>query len=208
MKAACHCIRLASLADERDTSPMGFSTSLTNHFLIAMPGLQDPNFSRTVTYICEHTEQGAMGIVINRPTEVSLGDLLFQLDISTHLESVLKAPVYQGGPVQTDRGFVLHTPGPSFDSTLNINDMLSITTSRDVLEAIAGGDGPQHSLIALGYAGWGSGQLEQELSANAWLSGPADSQIIFQLNPESRWRAAARLLGIDMNLLSGEAGHA
>ncbi len=187
---------------------MSFSTSLTNHFLIAMPGLQDPNFARTVTYVCEHTDQGAMGIVINRPTEVTLGELLSQLDISTRLEAVRRTPVYQGGPVQTDRGFVLHTAGPAFDSTLNINDLISVTTSRDVLEAIAGGEGPQQSLIALGYAGWGGGQLEAELSANAWLSGPADNHIIFQMDAESRWLAAAKLLGVDLNLLSGEAGHA
>ncbi|MBV5274239.1 MAG: YqgE/AlgH family protein [Lamprocystis purpurea] len=187
---------------------MGFSTSLTNHFLIAMPGLQDPNFARTVTYVCEHTDQGAMGIVINRPTEVTLGELLAQLDIPTRLSAVRDTLVYQGGPVQTDRGFVLHTAGPSFDSTINITSRISVTTSRDVLEAIAGGEGPPQVLIALGYAGWGSGQLEQELSANAWLSGPANDDIIFRLDAESRWLAAAKLLGVDLNLLSGEAGHA
>jgi putative transcriptional regulator len=187
---------------------MGFSTSLTNHFLIAMPGLQDPNFSRTVTYVCEHTDQGAMGIIINRPTEVTLGALLDQLNISTRLTAVRGTLVYQGGPMQTDRGFVLHTAGQSFDSTLNINDEISVTTSRDVLEAIAQGEGPRQSLVALGYAGWGSGQLEQELSANSWLSGPADGGIIFRLDAESRWLAAAKLLGVDLNLLSGEAGHA
>jgi putative transcriptional regulator len=187
---------------------MGFSTSLTNHFLIAMPGLQDPNFARTVTYVCEHTDQGAMGIVINRPTEVTLGELLAQLDIPTRLSAVRDTLVYQGGPVQTDRGFVLHTAGPSFDSTINITAQISVTTSRDVLEAIAGGEGPPQALIALGYAGWGSGQLEQELSANAWLSGPANDDIIFRLDAESRWLAAAKLLGVDLNLLSGEAGHA
>jgi putative transcriptional regulator len=187
---------------------MGFSTSLTNHFLIAMPGLQDPNFAHTVTYVCEHTDLGAMGIVINRPIEVTLGELLTQLDIHTRLPAVRKAPIYQGGPLQTDRGFVLHTAGPAFDSTLNINDVISVTTSRDILEAIAEGRGPAQCMIALGYAGWGSGQLEQELSANAWLSGPADGHIIFRLEASSRWLAAAKLLGIDMNLVSGEAGHA
>jgi putative transcriptional regulator len=187
---------------------MGFSTSLTNHFLIAMPGLQDPNFARTVTYICEHTDQGAMGIVINRPTEVTLGELLAQLDIPTQLPAVRDTPIYQGGPVQTDRGFVLHSAGHSYDSTLNINARISVTTSRDVLEAIAGGDGPDQSLIALGYAGWGGGQLEQEMSANAWLSGPADDHIIFRMEADARWLAAAKLLGVDLNLLSGEAGHA
>lgn len=187
---------------------MGFSTSLTNHFLIAMPGLQDPNFARTVTYVCEHTDQGAMGIVINRPTDVTLGELLSQLEIQTRLDCVRDTPVYQGGPVQTDRGFVLHSGGPRFDSTLDITPRISVTTSRDVLEAIAKGQGPERSLIALGYAGWGGGQLEQEMSANAWLSGPADDDIIFRLEAESRWLAAARLLGVDLNLLSGEAGHA
>ena len=187
---------------------MGFSTSLTNHFLIAMPGLQDPNFSRTVVYVCEHSDQGAMGIIINRPTEVTLGELLDQLDISTRLSRVRDTLVYQGGPVQTDRGFVLHTAGPAFDSTLTINDEISVTTSRDVLEAIARGEGPPHALIALGYAGWGGGQLEQELSANAWLSGPTDGGIMFRSDAESRWLAAAKLLGVDLNLLSGEAGHA
>lgn len=187
---------------------MPFSTSLTNHLLIAMPGLQDPNFARTVTYICEHTEQGAMGIVINRPLDVTLGALLAQLDIPTVRPGVADTPVYQGGPVQTDRGFVLHTAGYSYDSTLNITPDISVTTSRDILEAIAGGEGPDQVLIALGYAGWGSGQLEQEMSANAWLNGPASNEIIFRMDPSARWMAAAQLLGVDLNLMSGEAGHA
>jgi putative transcriptional regulator len=187
---------------------MSFSTSLTNHFLIAMPGLQDPNFSRTVTYVCEHTDQGAMGIVINRPLEVRLGELLDQLEIKAVSPGVKEITVYQGGPVQTDRGFVLHTAGPTFDSTLNITSDISVTTSRDVLEAIASGEGPAQTLVALGYAGWGSGQLEQEMSANAWLSGPASQEIIFRMETSARWLAAAQLLGVDLNLLSGEAGHA
>jgi putative transcriptional regulator len=187
---------------------MPFSTSLTNHFLIAMPGLQDPNFARTVTYICEHTEQGAMGIVINRPLEVTLGELFAQLDIASDRPGVRETPVFQGGPVQMDRGFVLHTAGPAFDSTLSITPDISVTTSRDVLEAIASGEGPDQTLIALGYAGWGSGQLEQEMSANSWLNGPASRDIIFRMEPGARWKAAAQLLGVDLNLLSGEAGHA
>lgn len=187
---------------------MPFSTSLTNHFLIAMPGLQDPNFARTVTYICEHTDQGAMGIVINRPLDVTLGELFTQLDITAVRPGLCDIPVYQGGPVQTDRGFVLHTAGPVFDSTLNITPDISVTTSRDVLEAIASGEGPEQTLIALGYAGWSGGQLEQEMSANAWLNGPASNDIIFRLTPAARWMAAAQLLGVDLNLLSGEAGHA
>ncbi|MBK1644227.1 hypothetical protein CKO25_06075 [Thiocapsa imhoffii] len=187
---------------------MSYSTTLTNHFLIAMPGLQDPNFSRTVTYVCEHTDQGAMGIVINRPLEVRLGELLEQLEITAQWPGAGDLPVYQGGPVQTDRGFVLHSTGPTFDSTLSITSDISVTTSRDVLEAIASGEGPEATLIALGYAGWGSGQLEQEMSANAWLSGPASEEIIFRMSPHARWLAAAQLLGVDLNLLSGEAGHA
>jgi putative transcriptional regulator len=187
---------------------MGFATSLTNHFLIAMPGLQDPNFSRTVTYVCEHTDQGAMGIVINRPMDFKLGEVLEQLEIEPRLPAVEDTPVYLGGPVQTDRGFVIHCGPQSFESTLQVTPDLRITTSRDVLEAIAEGRGPQQCLIALGYAGWGGGQLEDELSANAWLSGPADDQIIFRLPSSERWLAAAQLLGIDINLLSSEAGHA
>jgi putative transcriptional regulator len=187
---------------------MSFSTSLTDHFLIAMPGLRDPNFSRTVTYICEHTDQGAMGIVINRPMEIRLGEVLSQLDIDSDDPRILGATVYLGGPVQPDRGFVLHTAGERFDSTLAITPDLSMTTSRDVLEAIAAGRGPDQSLIALGYAGWAPGQLEDEMGANAWLSGPADSDILFRLPDETRWLAAAQLLGVDLNLLSGEAGHA
>jgi putative transcriptional regulator len=199
---------LATDPTHPDTIPMSFTTSLTNHFLIAMPGLQDPNFARTVTYVCEHTEQGAMGIVINRPMDIRLGEMLDQLDITSSDRQVLDALVYLGGPVQPERGFVLHSAGEGFDSTLSITPEISVTTSRDVLEAIAEGKGPTHRLIALGYAGWGGGQLEEEMSANAWLSGPADEEIIFSLKADERWQAAAHLLGVDMNLLSGEAGHA
>jgi len=187
---------------------MSFTTSLTNHFLIAMPGLQDPNFSRTVAYVCEHTEQWAMGIVINRPMEIRLGEMLSQLDIASDDRRVLEASVYLGGPVQPERGFVLHSAAEGFDSTLSITPEISVTTSRDILEAIAAGKGPTNRLVALGYAGWVGGQLEQEMSANTWLSGPVDEEIIFRLPASARWRAAAHLLGIDMNLVSGEAGHA
>jgi putative transcriptional regulator len=187
---------------------MSLSTSLTNHFLIAMPGLQDPNFSRTVTYICEHNAQGAMGIVINRPMELRLGDVLDQLDIEPQVPGISKQLVYLGGPVQTDRGFVIHSGPETFDSTLSVTPDLRVTTSRDVLEAIANGEGPELSLVALGYAGWTSGQLEQELSANAWLSGPANNETLFKLPAANRLQAAAQLIGIDFNLLIGEAGHA
>jgi putative transcriptional regulator len=187
---------------------MSFATSLTNHFLIAMPGLKDPNFSRTVTYVCEHNEHGAMGIVINRPLEFRLGEVLDQLDIEPTVRGVAETQIYRGGPVQEDRGFVIHTGPTEYDSTLAVTPDIRVTTSRDVLEAIARGEGPERRLVALGYAGWGSGQLEEELSANAWLSGPADADIIFSRSPGERWLAAAQLLGIDLNLLSGEAGHA
>jgi putative transcriptional regulator len=187
---------------------MSYATSLTNHFLIAMPGLKDPNFSRTVTYVCEHTEQGAMGIVINRPMEIRLGEVLEQLEIEPSRQDIAEAYLYLGGPVQTDRGFVIHSGPDEFDSTLSVTPDIRVTTSRDVLEAIAQGEGPAKRLVALGYAGWGGGQLEEELSANAWLSGPADSDIIFNRAPGERWLAAAQLMGIDLNLLSSDAGHA
>lgn len=184
------------------------ATSLTNHFLIAMPGLEDPNFSRTVTYVCEHSAEGAMGIVINRPMEIQLGEVLAQLEIDPEASNVDNAPVYLGGPVQTDRGFVIHDGDFSFDSTLRVTNDIQVTTSRDVLEAIAKGRGPANRLIALGYAGWSGGQLEQEMIANAWLSGPADAQILFSTPSAQRWQSAAQLLGVDLNLLSGQAGHA
>ena len=187
---------------------MSENPSLKNQLLIAMPTLQDPNFSRTVTYICEHGEHGAMGIVINRPTELRLLDVLQHMDIGGDFGASGDQTVYLGGPVEEERGFVLHTHTAPWDSTLSIDDDISITTSRDILEAMAEGGGPQQTLVALGYAGWGAGQLEQELQQNAWLSGPVDKSILFDLPPEQRWEAAARLLGVDVNLMSSEAGHA
>lgn len=187
---------------------MNSATWLTNHFLIAMPGLQDPNFSRTVTYVCEHSEEGAMGIVINRPMEIQLGEVLNQLEIESPTEAISDAPVYLGGPVQTDRGFVIHDGAVNFDSTLTVTPDIRVTTSRDVLEAIADGRGPANRLVALGYAGWSGGQLEQEMIANAWLSGPANADVLFATPSALRWQAAAQLLGVDLNLLSAQAGHA
>ena len=187
---------------------MNECTDLTNNFLIAMPGLQDKNFFHTVTYICEHNEEGAMGIVLNRPTDLQLKDILDQLDIGLNEGEKGEQPIYLGGPVQTDRGFVLHTAGGDWDSTLKITKEISVTTSRDILQSIVEGNGPQKTLVALGYAGWAGGQLEEELGANAWLSGPADEAIIFELPVEKRWEAAAKLLGVDLNLLSADTGHA
>ena len=186
---------------------MSMNANLTNHFLIAMPGLQDPNFFRTVTYICEHNDQGAMGIVINRPMNIHLGQILEQMEIPLQTP-MTDQPIFIGGPVQVDRGFVLHPSAHRWESTLEITPEISVTTSRDILEAIGANTGPRQSLIALGYAGWSSNQLENELAANAWLSGPADMDIIFQRPPEERWQAAAQILGVDLNLLSSDAGHA
>jgi putative transcriptional regulator len=181
---------------------------LTNQFLIAMPSLDDQNFSQTVTYICEHNDDGAMGIVVNRPMELHLNDILQQLDIADAASILGEEVIYVGGPVQPERGFVLHTGDKRWDSTLRITPQISVTTSRDILESIAAGEGPENRLIALGYAGWAGGQLEEEISANSWLSGPADPEILFQLPPEKRWRAAAQLLGVDLDLLSSDVGHA
>jgi putative transcriptional regulator len=187
---------------------MSPETNLTNHFLIAMPGLEDPNFFHTVTYICEHNSDGAMGIVINRPMDLQLADIFEQLEIEISSPSIREQPVYLGGPVQSDRGFVLHDSSTEWNSTLRINSEISVTTSLDILEAIASDKGPSENLVALGYAGWGAGQLEEELAQNAWLSGPAKSEIIFQRASDERWQAAADLLGVDLNLLSSDTGHA
>jgi putative transcriptional regulator len=187
---------------------MGVLASLNNHFLIAMPALNDPNFHRTATLICEHNEDGALGIIINRPLGISLGDILEHMDIRTNSEAIAAQPVFMGGPVQGDRGFVLHEPLGNWDATLKVTENSGVTSSRDILEAIARGEGPDKSFITLGYAGWGPGQLEEEMAANAWLSGPASSRIVFDVPYEQRWEAAAALIGIDLKLLSGEAGHA
>lgn len=184
------------------------SSFLTNHFLIAMPTLEDPNFARTVTYICEHNEEGAMGIVINKPLDLHLGDVLSHMDLKPKGQRVAQQNVVLGGPVQRERGFVLHQPPSDWDATLRITEEIGITTSRDILAAIAEGNGPEHSLIALGYAGWAPGQLEQEMADNAWLSGPADKEILFELPFQARWEAAALLLGVDLHTLSDEVGHA
>ena len=181
---------------------------LANHFLIAMPGLTDPNFHHTVTYLCEHDEEGAMGLVINRPIEMQLGDLLQHVGIRVEDDEVLSRPVFLGGPVQPERGFVLHEPLGDWDATMQVTDRIGVTASQDILAAIARGEGPERFLVALGYAGWGAGQLEEEMLANAWLSGPADPGILFETPVEARWEAAARHLGVDLGMLSGDAGHA
>lgn len=183
------------------------TANLTNHFLIAMPGLNDPNFYHTVTYVCAHNEEGAMGIVVNRPLEIRLGELLDHMDIGIHHEPARHLPVFQGGPVEPERGFVLHRPNGGWHSMMTVDGQVAITTSRDILSAIAHGSGPHKNLVALGYAGWRAGQLEAEMVENAWLSGPADASILFDVPAAERWSAAANLLGVDMRLMSMEAGH-
>lgn len=182
--------------------------SLVNHFLIAMPGMGDPNFGETVTLICEHNDGGALGLVINRAIGMSLGEVLTQLGLETDDVALRDLPVMQGGPVQQDRGFVLHSRGGDWDSTLAISETLQVTTSQDVLAALAEGRGPERVLVALGYAGWGAGQLEQEMAANAWLSVAADPALVFEAPLEERWHRAAGLLGISLEQLSSYAGHA
>ncbi len=187
---------------------MTLSTSLRNHFLIAMPTLDDPNFSHTVMYICEHNEEGAMGVIINRLMAISLADVLQQMTIEPSRNLDTSVAVHEGGPVHPEQGFVIHSPLGAWQSSLSLSPEIALSTSRDVLSAIAHGEGPTHYLIALGYAGWGPGQLEQEIAQNTWLSGPVSLEILFDLPLEKRWAAAAELLGIDLNLISSEFGHA
>ncbi|MBL1293904.1 MAG: YqgE/AlgH family protein [Thiotrichales bacterium] len=182
--------------------------SLSNQFLIAMPSLNDHNFSRSVTYICQHNEHGAMGIVINQPLELTLGEVLSDLELDTDQATIRDSTVFLGGPVQCERGFVLHQPVGEWEATLNISDEIGLTASRSILASIAKGHGPRNNIVVLGYAGWAAGQLEQELLANSWLSGPADNEIIFDLPIEERWQAAATHAGIDITRLSSDVGHA
>lgn len=184
------------------------SSTLTNHFLIAMPSLADPNFHHTVTYICAHNEEGAMGIIINRPLGLELSEILDQMELKTEDKKIAQTPIYHGGPVQSDRGFVLHQPLQQWDSSITVSNKIGVATSRDILKAIAEGKGPDNTFIALGYAGWGAGQLEREIRDNAWLSGPADLGIIFNMPNELRWSSAAALMGVDIEKISGDIGHA
>ncbi len=181
--------------------------SLRNHFLIAMPGLVDPQFARSVTYICDHSEHGAMGIVLNHPLGITLNEVFSQLSLDTDSLSA-NLPVLAGGPVNTQRGFVLHRDQGTWDSTLRITSEICLTASRDIVAAIADDNGPKSAQFALGYAGWNAGQLEEEIANNAWLTLEADSSIIFDTPVEQRWAAAANQLGIDLNLISSTAGHA
>lgn len=186
------------------------SVNLTHHFLIAMPAMVDPNFARTLTYICEHNAEGALGIVVNRPTDMDLGTLFERVDIPLGPggRDFAAMPVYYGGPVQTDRGFVLHRPTGSWQSTIGVEGGIALTSSRDILQSMSESGQPGEVLVTLGYAGWSAGQLEWELSQNAWLTVAADPRILFDVPSEERLPAAMQLLGIDFASLSEVAGHA
>ncbi len=188
---------------------MDKASNLKNQFLIAMPCMNDPNFDHTVTLICQQSDtMGAFGITINRPADFNLGDLFEQLNILTDSTDLTEIPVFLGGPVQPEQGFVVHDTKKVWESTLNITDKLALTSSRDILTDIAKGEGPEHFLLALGCAGWSSGQLEKEIQENVWLTSPATQEILFETPYKKRWHGAANILGIDLNLLSNIAGHA
>ena len=191
-----------------DTSTMDPESALTNQLLIAMPGMADPNFSTTVTLICEHNDDGALGIIINRPLSLKLSGLFEQLAVDDADPEAASNPVMSGGPVGTERGFVLHGKDHSFENTLAVSDDIQLTLSRDVIDAMAVGDGPEKSLVAIGYAGWEPGQLEEEMLANSWLNVTATPELVFDTPFEERWDSAARLLGVDIASLSPDAGHA
>jgi len=181
---------------------------LTNQFLLAMPGVIEGELAGAVIYVCEHNERGALGLVINRPTDLTVGTLFERIELQLEIDAGKNAPVYFGGPVQTERGFVLHAPPGDYTSSIKLNEDLALTTSRDVLQAVAEGHGPAQMLVTLGYAGWGAGQLEDELAHNAWLTVSAEQHIIFDVPSEQRYSAALGLLGIDPIMLAGVAGHA
>jgi putative transcriptional regulator len=181
---------------------------LTHHFLIAMPSMADPHFSKTLTYVCEHNDRGALGVVINRPIDMTLRSLFERLSLDMADRELGDAPVYYGGPVQTDRGFVLHEPPGNWQSTLRVRETIALTTSKDVLQAVGRGEGPDRLMVTLGYAGWAAGQLEHEIAQNAWLTVEAQDAIIFDLPAEERLAAAMELLGVDYARLSDSAGHA
>jgi putative transcriptional regulator len=184
------------------------SVDLTNHFLIAMPSMADPNFAKSLTFICEHNEQGALGVVVNRPIDMNLAALFERIELKLTARYLRNARVFFGGPVQTDRGFVLHMPPGDWKSTLAVADAVGLTTSRDILEAVGRGEGPDKLLVSLGYSGWAAGQLEHELRQNAWLTVPAQHDIIFDLPAEEKLAAAMEILGVDFARLQDAAGHA
>ncbi len=187
---------------------MTTSQYLNNQLLIAMPALADSNFSHTVSYLCQHNQDGALAIIINRPTGMTFANIFEQMGIKTTDEKISQTPVFLGGPVQQERGFIIHTnTANEWDSSIPVSEDISLTSSRDILEAIANNAGPEHYLVALGYAGWGEGQLEQEILSNAWLNTPFQHDILFNTPVKQRWGVAANQLGIDINKLTSVAGH-
>mgnify|MGYP002713044480 CR=1 FL=1 len=184
-------------------------TSLSGQLLVAMPGLTDSNFVRGVTLLCQHNDEGAVGLVINKAADFTFDKVLDQLDLDSDLAQVDRVPVLIGGPLQPERGFIVHPADDGqWESSHRIDGHWAITTSRDILAAMAAGEGPRHALLALGYAGWGAGQLEQELAENSWLTVSATSQILFDTEVDERWQAATRLMGFDSHQLSPHIGHA
>jgi putative transcriptional regulator len=184
------------------------TTNFTHHFLIAMPGMVDPHFAKTLTYICEHSERGAIGLVINKPTDISIGHLFQQCSIALDDPAISEDPVHFGGPVKIECGFVLHQPLGEWKSTLKIDDDIGMTTSKDILEAIAEGTGPSNIIVTLGYAGWAAGQLEDEIKQNGWLVVQADARLIFDLPDDEKFAAALQKLGVRPEMLSATVGHA
>lgn len=214
--AACKRALQAHAGDEdkaeaqlrSDQALDGEASSLKNQFLVAMPGLEDDNFSHTVSLLCEHNDKGAIGLIINRPTDLTLTAMLDQMGVEHEAEDANEHVVFWGGPVQPERGFVVHRAPGGWESCMPISRDLYITTSRDVLAAIGQGRGPKEFLVTLGYAGWGAGQLESEILQNSWLNTPVDSAVLFSTPARSRWQSATRLLGLDVAQLSSGAGHA
>jgi putative transcriptional regulator len=183
-------------------------SNLTNHLLVAMPWFQDPGFAQAVILVCEHGDKGALGIVVNKPLPMHLSDVFGQMQLTAQDAAIAERPVLRGGPVHPDRGFVLHRPGGEWDSSHRISESVQVTTSRDVLAAVARGEGPRDAFIALGYAGWEAGQLEQEILDNAWLTLPVSDALLFDLPYDDRWLAAWRQLGVDVASVSAVPGHA
>lgn len=196
------------MTTKKTSSNIITSDKLTGHFLIAMPSLNDGFFNQAVTYICEHDENGCFGIIINQQTNLTVKQITSELAFETSDNYNDKQAIFIGGPVDQGRGFILHRPSGHWQSSLKVNDKVTLTTSKDILQAMVKNEGPQDSIVALGYAGWAAGQLDDEIAANTWLSCPADEQIIFNTPVEQRWKAAAKLIGVDLSLMSSDTGHA
>jgi len=196
------------MTDNNLTDIPATGDNLTGHFLIAMPALDDSLFNQAVTYICEHDKSGSFGVIINQLTDISLKQIFNEVKIESSSDYDEDQTVYMGGPVDQGRGFILHRPAGNWSSSLKVKNDVALTTSKDILQAIANNQGPEDCIVTLGYAGWSAGQLEQEMANNTWLNCPADEQIIFNTPVEERWKAAAKLIGVDLSLLSNDAGHA